>query len=41
MKIRCVKPAENMEIDELKSIKSLGEESSYKVEFLGACIREL
>ena len=35
MKIRCVKPTENMEIDELKSIKSLGEESSYKFEFLG------
>ena len=29
----CVKQTENMEIDELKSIKSLGEESTYK--FLG------
>ena len=29
----CVKQTENMEIDELKSIKSLGEESNYK--FLG------
>ena len=30
MKRRCVKPIENMEIGELKSIKSLGEESTYK-----------
>ena len=29
----CVKQTENIEIDELKSIKSLGEESTYK--FLG------
>ena len=29
----CVKQTGNMEIDELKSIKSLGEESNYK--FLG------
>ena len=35
VKRRCVKPTTNMEIDEVKSIKSLGEESSYKFEFLG------
>ena len=33
MKRECVKQTENMEIDEPKSIKSLGEESTYK--FLG------
>ena len=26
----CVKQTDNMEIDEVKSIKSLGEESAYK-----------
>ena len=34
VKRRFVKPTENMEIDELTSIKSLGEERSYKFEFL-------
>ena len=33
VKRECVKQTENMEIDELKSIRSLGEESTYK--FLG------